>query len=63
MKKNILFKCFVSLLMLNSFYSAKAQYFKPSIDGSWLYKTENILKYSKNKNDVKITACKLKLFW
>ncbi len=40
MKKNLFLKIFVSISALYFLSSASAQYFKPSIDGSWLISFE-----------------------
>lgn len=41
MKKNLFIKIFVSISALYFISSANAQYFKPSIDGSWLISFES----------------------
>ena len=63
MKKNIFFKVFLSLSLFNTLNPANAQYFKPSIVGSWLYKNEFNINESKSSKDKKVFACKVKLFW
>ena len=42
MKKILFIKIFVSMSVLYFISSANAQYFKPSIDGSWLISLEKI---------------------
>ncbi|KAB8039910.1 hypothetical protein GCL60_06515 [Silvanigrella paludirubra] len=42
MKKILFIKIFVSMSVLYFISSANAQYFKPSIDGSWLISFEKI---------------------
>ena len=63
MKKNIFFKVFLFLSLFNILNPDNAQYFKPPIDGSWLYKNEFNISDNKSSNDKKVFVCKYELFW